>query len=99
MKYTIEDTTLTNTANSIRNKTNTTGTIVPESMAELIDGIEVGGGTEIAVDTCTLVVIITDDLGSTSTAAAGSIIYNIFDSDGIHGKYRIISEGATTYTL
>lgn len=52
MKYTIEDTTLTNIANSIRNKTNTTETIVPESMAGLIDGIEVGG----SIETCNVTV-------------------------------------------
>lgn len=46
MKYTIEDTTLTAIADSIRAKTGGVDEIMPEDMPTEINGIETGGGTE-----------------------------------------------------
>lgn len=43
-KYTIEDITLTNIADAIRTKGNTTDTLTPEQMPNAIDAIEVGSG-------------------------------------------------------
>lgn len=84
MKYTIEDTTLTNIANSIRNKTNTTGTIMPESMAGLIDGIEVGGGnteTKTELETCEITLVI----NCTPTTSGGAQLY--INSNGFGSTY------------
>ena len=46
-KYVIEDTTLTNTANAIREKTGKTDTITPSNFATEIASIESGGGSTI----------------------------------------------------
>ena len=43
-KYLIEDTTLTDIANAIRTKTETTELINPADMAPMIEGIIAGGG-------------------------------------------------------
>lgn len=46
-KYVIEDTTLTNTANAIREKTGKTDTITPSNFATEIASIESGGGSTV----------------------------------------------------
>lgn len=44
-KYSIEDTTLTNIANAIRTKGNTTDTLTPTQMPDAINAIQAGGGS------------------------------------------------------
>ena len=74
-RYSVEDTTLTNIADAIREKTGESGAILVNEMAEKISGIS-SGGTGNGDD------LILNEVTITNDNTAATVVYNTLDSDG-----------------
>lgn len=86
-KYSIEDSTLSAIADSIRAKTGKTAAMTPEAMPAEIEGIEAGGGT------CT--VTFYSKTGQAPVSQSGKIAYINGDGNPVSGTWSLTTSSFT----